>query len=89
MYLSKDDILRKQLREELLERRDPFLASLNNKDVSLLPRLRGRDKIIKCKSCNYYNTCWNVDAECDEAIKFGMQVSPLDKILVDVIGDSN
>ncbi|MDQ6865680.1 MAG: hypothetical protein M3044_17865, partial [Thermoproteota archaeon] len=89
VYLSKDDILRKQLREELLEKRDLFLASINSNDVSLLPRLRGRDKIIKCKSCSYYNTCWNIDTESEEAIKFGMQISPLDKMLIDVIGDSN
>src|SRR2546422_510969 len=89
VYLSKDDILRKQLREELIERRDRFLASLNNKDISLLPRLHGRDKIIKCKSCSYYNACWNVDSESDEAIKFGMQISPLDKMLIDVTGNSN
>jgi CRISPR/Cas system-associated exonuclease Cas4 (RecB family) len=89
VYLSKDDILRNQLRQELLEKRDRFLASINSNDVSLLPRLRGRDKIIKCKSCSYHNTCWNIDAESDEAIKFGMQISPLDKMLIDVIGDSN
>jgi hypothetical protein len=90
VYLSKDDILRKQLREELLEKRDRFLESLNKNDISLLSRLHGRDKIIKCKSCSYYNTCWNIDSESDEAIKFGMRISAVDKILIDVIGgDSN
>mgnify|MGYP007135459120 CR=1 FL=1 len=84
VHLSKDDILRKQIREELVEKRDRFLESLNTSNISLLPRLRGHNKILKCKNCTYFNSCWNIDRENEEAIKFGMQISALDKVLVEV-----
>jgi CRISPR/Cas system-associated exonuclease Cas4 (RecB family) len=86
IYLSKDDILRKQLREELIEKRNHFLESLSTNNIALLPRLRGHDKTLKCKNCIYFNTCWNLDSENEEAMKLGMQISPLDKVLVDVGG---
>lgn len=86
IYLSKDDILRKQLREELVEKRNLFLESLSTNNIALLPRLRGHDKILKCKNCIYFNNCWNLDSENEEAMKLGMQISPIDKVLVDVGG---
>lgn len=88
VYLSKDDILRKQLREELIVKRDRFFESLNTNNIALLPRLRGHDKTIKCKNCIYFNSCWNLDSESEEAMKLGMQISALDKVLV-VVGGSH
>ena len=83
VHLSKDDILRKQQIDELVGKKNIFLEALSKDGgVSLLPRLRGRNKLMVCKSCNWYNSCWNIDTESDSASRMANQVDPLDKVLI-------
>lgn len=63
VHLSLEAPERKRLYQELVERRDTLRRALDTNDVSILARLKGRDRLIKCKECPYQDHCWNVDIE--------------------------
>jgi hypothetical protein len=78
---------RKQLRNELLERKSVLGRALETNDVSILSRLRGRDKLVKCKSCDYQDTCWNVDVESEKAAQMADKADVLDQLAVEITSD--
>lgn len=77
--LSNDDPLRKKLQNEVEERKILLLHALHSNDVTMLPRLSGTNRFMKCRYCSYYNICMNEDGEKESAIAFGSKVSVIDQ----------
>lgn len=89
VVLTKDDPLRNKLLEELLERKSRFLESLKANDVSMLPRLCGVSRFIKCPSCPFYDRCYNIDTHTSDARDFASKVQVIDQICVDMATSVN
>jgi hypothetical protein len=67
VVLSINDPLREEIKQEMFSRRDIFLEALTTNNVSILPRLIGLEKRIKCKRCAFFEKCWVTDEEMIEA----------------------
>jgi CRISPR/Cas system-associated exonuclease Cas4 (RecB family) len=78
VYLAQDDVVRGLLKNEAVRRKNLFLRALEDDDVSILPRLTGENKRIKCFHCPYQEKCFNQDAETAEAQELGQEVDLLD-----------
>lgn len=89
VVLTKDDPLRHKLLEELQERKSRFLESLKANDVSMLPRLWGISRFIKCPSCPFYDRCYNIDTQRSDARDFASKVPVIDQICVDMATSVN
>lgn len=73
-----DDSLRNELQQNLLELRDAFKRALDTNNVSSLSGLQGEKKFQRCRSCQFYNTCYNKGLENQDAIRLGARISPLE-----------
>lgn len=80
VVLSKNDPLREKLVDELLERKARFLLSLETNNVTILPRLWGSQRFIKCPNCPFSQRCFQLDDENKSAIEFGSKPSVLDQL---------
>lgn len=80
VLLSIDDPLRKELKDEMIKKRDLFLEALSAKKVELIPRLTGKAKKLKCKSCPFIERCWVFDGETTEARQLATELAVVDKI---------
>jgi hypothetical protein len=81
IFLSLDDPLRQEIKDEMIKRRDIFLEALLTNRVELLPRLMGLDKKIKCKWCPFMEKCWGLDEETPEAMQLATELNIIDRIL--------
>lgn len=81
VYLSYDDPLREEIKEEILRKRDIFLEALKTNKVELLPRLTGLAKKLKCKRCSFMKKCWSEDSETIEAMQSAAELNIIDKIV--------
>jgi CRISPR/Cas system-associated exonuclease Cas4 (RecB family) len=79
VVLSSDDPLRRKLQNEVNERKRLLLDSIHFNDVSMLSRLNGTTRFIKCRYCPYYSKCFNEDGQKESAIIFGSKVSAIDQ----------
>lgn len=87
VVLTKDDPLRAKLLDELLERKSRFLLSLETNDVTMLPRLWGAPRFIKCPKCPYNSKCYQEDDQTKDAVDFGSKVSVIDQLVADVTAE--
>jgi hypothetical protein len=79
VFLSKGDISREILKNEMVRRKNLFLKALRQNDVSVLPKLNERDRAIKCTSCRFYNTCMdNSNEEDDDAKEMANEIDLFD-----------
>lgn len=81
VFLSMDDQLRQEIKQEMLARRDLFLEALATDTVEILPRLTGLAKKFKCRRCNFIEKCWGEDNETSAAIQMATEPNVIDKIL--------
>jgi hypothetical protein len=65
--------MRLQLKQQMILRKDLFVKALMTKNVTILPRLTGKDKMIKCKHCQFKTRCWDEDGETIEAMKLAIE----------------
>lgn len=63
IFLSKDDVLREILKNEMIRRKNLFLMALLNNNISSLPRFPEIQRESKCSKCSFYDRCMNVDGE--------------------------
>jgi hypothetical protein len=77
VFLSADDVVRGILKNEMVRRKNLFLKALEDGDVSILPRLLGEAKKIKCPSCPYLDRCFS-DSESPEATSMAEEIDLLD-----------
>jgi len=75
--LPKDDIAREILRNEMVFRKKMLVTALDNRDVSLLPRLKEPLKSIKCPNCPFYGKCYD-DIESERALDIAEQTDIFD-----------
>ena len=68
----------------MMEAKSIFLESLQKSDVSMLPRLTGTPRFIKCRTCQFYQKCFQEDTQSTDAVNFGSKVSVLDQLVADV-----
>ena len=61
------------IRQQMILRKELFLKALTTKNVKILPRLIDKDKIIKCKHCQYNTRCWEQDTESVGAMKLAIE----------------
>ncbi len=73
-----DDKLRKDLTNEMIFRKDLLLNALRENNVSILPRVKMKDKRLKCTRCPYLERCWRLDRESISAIKMNLEEDLLD-----------
>jgi hypothetical protein len=59
--MSKDDYARELLFEQMVRRKNSFLKAMRANDVSMLPRVRMRDRRLKCSRCPFYQKCMQHD----------------------------
>ena len=78
VYLPKEDIAREILKNEMFRRKSLFLKALQEKDVTILPRLPEFMRNSKCPYCKYYQRCMNEDGEIDEAREMAKEIDLLD-----------
>jgi hypothetical protein len=78
VYLSKEDIAREILKNEMIRRKSLFLKALQEKNVTILPRLPEFMRNSKCPYCKYYQRCMNEDDETDEAKEMAREIDLLD-----------
>jgi hypothetical protein len=78
IYLSKDDVVREILKNEMVRRKNLFLGALKNSDASILPRLPEKMRKKKCSHCPFYDRCMNQDQESEEAKKMASEIDLLD-----------
>ena len=76
IILSLDDPMRLRLKQQMILRKDLFVKALATKNVTILPRLVGKDKTIKCKHCQFKTRCWDEDGENVEAMKLAIENRP-------------
>ena len=50
-------------KDQMLARKDRLLTALKESKVDSLPRLTGDSKRLKCRSCPFYQRCYNEDKE--------------------------
>ena len=75
--LSKDDITREILRNEMVLRKNILVSALENHDVTILPRVTEPLKSSKCPSCPFYSRCYN-EMENERALDIAQQTDILD-----------
>lgn len=80
VFLSMDDPLRQEIKEEMFRKRDLFLEALATNTVEILPRLTGFAKKLKCKRCPFFNRCWSEDGETIEAMQLATEISIIDNL---------
>jgi hypothetical protein len=68
--LPLNDIARELIRDQIVERKERFQKALRNNTVEILPRLKGRDKALKCRRCPFNSKCFNEDAETLDAMSW-------------------
>lgn len=88
VVLSMDDKLRDDLTNEMLSRKDLLLNALKENNVSMLPRVKLKDKRLKCTKCPYKIRCWESDRESISAIKMNLDDEDLldDFVSIDRVG---
>jgi hypothetical protein len=84
IILTRDSIEHQKLKSEMMEAKSIFLESLQKSDVSMLPRLTGTPRFIKCRTCQFYQKCFQEDTQSTDAVNFGSKVSVLDQLVADV-----
>jgi CRISPR/Cas system-associated exonuclease Cas4 (RecB family) len=90
VYLSSDASERELFKQELLSKKDLLVNALKQSKVEILPRLRGKDKIMKCKNCAFRSRCWETDAESLEGMMMiEEQTDLLDGIEIIVNNNNN
>jgi hypothetical protein len=75
VFLPSHDVAREILKKEMVRRKNLFLESLEESDVSILPRLIDDAKRSKCP---YYEKCINHDEETYEAQEMAKEIDLLD-----------
>jgi hypothetical protein len=78
VLLPSHDIARQILKNEMVRRKNLFLKALEEKDVSILPRLIDDAKRGKCPYCPFYDKCVNQDSETNEAKEMAKEIDLLD-----------
>jgi hypothetical protein len=78
VLLPSHDIARQILKNEMVRRKNLFLKALEEKDVSILPRLIDDAKRGKCPYCPFYDKCFNQDSETNEAKEMAKEIDLLD-----------
>jgi hypothetical protein len=78
IFMSKDDYARELLWDQMLRRKNAFLNAIRANDVSLLPRVRFRERKIKCSHCPFYERCMNQDNETEQARAMANDLDVLD-----------
>jgi CRISPR/Cas system-associated exonuclease Cas4 (RecB family) len=78
VLLPPHDIARQILKNEMVRRKNLFLKALEEKDVSILPRLIDDAKRGKCPYCPFYDKCINQDSETNEAKEMAKEIDLLD-----------
>ncbi len=79
VFLPKDDIARGLLKNEMIRRKNLFQKSLQESDVSILPRLKENIRNSKCPWCKFYDICMNKDNdEVQEAKEMVKEIDLLD-----------
>lgn len=75
--LSKDDITREILRNEMVLRKNRLVSALENHDVTILPRVTEPLKSSKCPNCPFYRRCYD-EMENERALDIAQQTDILD-----------
>jgi hypothetical protein len=88
VLLRSHDIARQILKNEMVRRKNLFLKALEEKDVSILPRLIDDAKRGKCPYCPFYDKCINQDSETNEAKEMAKEIDLLDIRGVDFLKNS-
>ena len=78
VLLPSHDIARQILKNEMVRRKNLFLKALEEKDISILPRLIDDAKRGKCPYCPFYDKCINQDSETNEAKEMAKEIDLLD-----------
>jgi len=79
VFLPKNDIARELLKNEMIRRKTLFQKSLQESNVSILPRLKEDIRSSKCSWCKFYDTCMSKDNdETPEAIEMVKEIDLLD-----------
>ena len=78
MLMSKNDYARELLWEQMVQRKNVFLKAIRENDVSMLPRVRARDRKLKCTGCPYYERCMNQDGEMEDTRIMANDIELLD-----------
>jgi hypothetical protein len=73
IILSLDDPMREALKQQMILRKDLFMKALTTRNLTILPRLVGKDKTIKCKHCQFKTRCWDKDGETIEAMNLAIE----------------
>jgi CRISPR/Cas system-associated exonuclease Cas4 (RecB family) len=76
--ISKDDYARELLWDQMQRRKNAFLKARQSNDVSFLPRIRVRDRKMKCSGCPFYERCMRQDGETEEARAMANDLELLD-----------
>lgn len=76
VFLPKGDIARELLKNEMVRRKTLFQKSLQENNVSILPRLREDIRSSKCPRCKFYDVC--MDEENDETTEAKEMVKEID-----------
>jgi hypothetical protein len=87
IVLSKDSIERQKIEAEMMEAKVLFLESLKSDNVAKLPRLTGPARYIKCRSCPYYDKCFNKSEQDQSAIEYVSKVGTLDRLILNLSAD--
>jgi CRISPR/Cas system-associated exonuclease Cas4 (RecB family) len=79
VFLPKDDIARELLKNEMIRRKTLFQKSLQESNVSILPRLKENIRSSKCPWCKFYDICMSRDNdETQEAKEMVNEIDLLD-----------
>ena len=79
VFLPKDDIARELLKNEMIRRKTLFQKSLQESNVSILPRLKENIRSSKCPWCKFYDICMSKDNdETKEAKEMVNEIDLLD-----------
>ncbi len=78
VFLPKEDIAREILKNELIRRKSLFLKALQEKNVSILPRLAEAIRNTKCPYVKFYQKCMNEDSETEDAREMAKEIDFLD-----------
>ncbi|MGN6346180.1 MAG: hypothetical protein ACTHME_00600, partial [Candidatus Nitrosocosmicus sp.] len=82
VFLPKDDIARGLLKNEMIRRKTLFQKSLQESNVTILPRLKENLRSSKCPWCKFYDIC--MDKKNDETKSAREMVNEID--LLDISG---
>ncbi len=78
VFLPKEDIAREILKNEMVRRKSLFLRTLQEKNVSILPRLAETIRNTRCPYCKFYQKCMNEDNETEDAREMAKERDLLD-----------